>query len=78
VLIGIDDGPVRLSDVERMLTGETPSDDLFRAAAALAADRPMAADALVTETYRRHLAGVLARRSLAVACARAANGGGHA
>ncbi|MEQ8804809.1 MAG: hypothetical protein RIE16_03460, partial [Rhodospirillales bacterium] len=58
-------------DVEAMMIGETPSDALFRAAGALAAARPMAGDALVTEAYRQHLAGVLLRRSLANACARA-------
>tara|TARA_R110002072_G_scaffold174664_1_gene330170 strand:+ start:3745 stop:4620 length:876 start_codon:yes stop_codon:yes gene_type:complete len=71
VLIGVDDGPGRPTDVEAMMIGETPSDALFRAAGALAAARPMAGDALVTEAYRRHLAGVLLRRSLANACARA-------
>ncbi|MEQ9360273.1 MAG: FAD binding domain-containing protein, partial [Rhodospirillales bacterium] len=71
VLIGVDDGPVRPTDVEAMMIGETPSDALFRAAGALAAARPLAGDALVTEAYRQHLAGVLMSRSLANACARA-------
>ena len=71
VLIGVDDGPVRLNDVEDILTGELPSDALFAAAAAMAAARPMSGDALVTEAYRQHLSGVLLRRSLANACARA-------
>ncbi len=71
VLIGVDDGPVRPTDVEAMMIGETPSDALFRAAGALIAERPMAGDALVTEAYRQHLAGVLLRRSLASACVRA-------
>ncbi|MEP0340099.1 MAG: FAD binding domain-containing protein [Alphaproteobacteria bacterium] len=71
VLIGVDDGPVRPTDVEAMMIGETPSDALFRAAGALIAERPMAGDALVTEAYRQHLAGVLLRRSLANACVRA-------
>lgn len=75
VLIGVDDGPVRLGDVEDMLTGEPPSDALFAAAAAMAAARPMSGDALVTETYRQHLSGVLVRRSLAQACTRAKEAG---
>jgi carbon-monoxide dehydrogenase medium subunit len=75
VLIGVDDGPLRLRDVEEMLTGEAPSDALFAAAAAMASARPMSADALVTETYRQHLSSVLVRRSLANACARATETG---
>lgn len=71
VLIGVDDGPLRLGDVEDILTGEAPSHALFAAAAAMASAHPMAADALVSETYRQHLSGVLVRRSLAQACARA-------
>ncbi|MEQ9555578.1 MAG: FAD binding domain-containing protein [Rhodospirillales bacterium] len=71
VLIGVDDGPVRPTDVEAMMVGEMPSDALFAAAAAMAAARPMSGDALVTESYRQHLSGVLLRRSLASACARA-------
>ncbi|MEQ8228320.1 MAG: FAD binding domain-containing protein [Rhodospirillales bacterium] len=78
VLIGVDDGPVRLTEAEDMLCGETPSEDLFRAAGALAAGRPMASDALVTEAYRQHLAGVLVRRSLANAYSRAAKEMSHA
>ena len=75
VLIGVDDGPARLGDVEDMLTGEPPCDALFAAAAAMAAARPMSGDALVTETYRQHLSGVLVRRSLAQACTRAGEAG---
>lgn len=75
VLIGVDDGPRRLSDVETMLLGETPTLALFREAGDLARRQPMLADALVSEAYRQHLADVLVRRSLASAAARA---GGHA
>lgn len=71
VLIGVGDEPLRLRDVEDILTGEPPSAALFAAAAAMASARPMSADALVTEAYRQHLSGVLVRRSLARACARA-------
>ena len=71
VLIGVDEAPVRLSDVEEMLAGEAPSEALFRAAGEAAARRPMMGDALVGEEYRQHLAGVLLRRSLAAAAARA-------
>ena len=78
VLIGVGDGPLRLHDVAEMLTGETPSDALFAAAAAVTSSRPMSADALVSEAYRQHLAGVLVRRSLANACARAGKEISHA
>ena len=75
VLIGVDDGPRRLSDVETMLLGETPALTLFREAGDLARRQPMLADALVSEAYRQHLADVLVRRSFASAAKRA---GGHA
>lgn len=71
VLIGVDEAPVRLRDVEAMLVGEAPSEALFRAAAEGAARRPTLSDALVSESYRQHLAGVLVRRSLSAAAARA-------
>ncbi|MCF3630312.1 FAD binding domain-containing protein [Thalassospiraceae bacterium LMO-SO8] len=71
ILIGVGDGPLRLRDVEDILTDEAPSGALFAAAAAMAAARPMSADALVTEAYRQHLSRVLVRRSLTRACARA-------
>jgi len=75
VLVGVDDGPRRLSDVEPMLLGETPTLALFREAGDLACRQPMLADTLASEVYRQHLADVLVRRSLASAAARA---GGHA
>jgi carbon-monoxide dehydrogenase medium subunit len=71
VLIGVDDGPVRLTDVETMLTGETPSDALFAAAGEAAAALPMSEDALVTEAYRRDLSRALVKRALANAARRA-------
>lgn len=71
VLIGVDDGPMRLAEVEEMLVGEIPGDHLFRAAGAAARKREMLADALVTSAYRQHLAEVLVRRSLARAAERA-------
>ena len=71
VLIGVDYGPMRLGDAEAMLIGERPSTELFRAAAACATGRSMLDDALVSETYRRHLASVLVKRSLERASERA-------
>lgn len=70
-LIGVDDGPMRLAEVEEMLIGETPGDAVFRAAGAAAGKREMLADALVTSAYRQRLAEVLVRRSLARAAERA-------
>lgn len=74
VLIGVGDGPRRLPEVETMLTGETPSPGLFAEAAELAGAGEMAEDALVSATYRRHLAKVLVRRSLDNAAQRARGG----
>ena len=71
VLIGVDDQPVRLRDVEDMLTGETPSESLFCDAGALASKHDMMGDALVTSAYRKQIAGVLVRRSLTQAVKRA-------
>lgn len=69
-LIGVDDGPIRLGDVETALVGETPSEDVFQAAGNMAAKRELMGDALVTSAYRQKLADVLVRRSLARAAER--------
>ncbi len=74
VLIGVDIGPKRLADVEAMLAGETPGEDLFRAAGALAAKHEMMGDALVTAAYRQRVADALVRRSLTRAADRAGEG----
>ena len=71
VLIGVDYAPRRLTDVESMLLGEAPSEELFRAAGAAGAAGEMMEDALVPESYRKQLASVLLRRSLASAASRA-------
>lgn len=71
VLIGVDDAPRRLGHVEDLILGEGAERALFAEAGATAAADPMAEDALVSEKYRQHLAGVLVRRSLGVAAARA-------
>ena len=75
VLIGVDEGPVRLFDVETMLAGEKPTEALFRAAGDMAAKRDMSEDALVSADYRKHLTSVLVERSLAQSCRRAKEGG---
>ena len=71
VLIGVDDGPVRLDDVEKTLIGETPTDDLCRAAGAIAAKHDMMGDALITADYRSRVADAFVRRSLTSAAKRA-------
>ena len=71
VLIGVDDGPMRLGDVEDMLRGETPGEAVFRAAGEAAAGREMMGDALVSAAYRQRLASVMVRRSLSRAAERA-------
>jgi aerobic carbon-monoxide dehydrogenase medium subunit len=71
-LFGVGDGPVLAADAAALLVGEAPSEALFRAAAdaaAAALDPP--ADVHASADYRRHLAGVLVRRTLPRAFERA-------
>lgn len=75
-LFGVGDGPILAAEAGAMLVGEAPSEALFRAAAEAAAaalDPP--ADVHASADYRRHLAGVLVRRTLPRAFARAGGGG---
>src|SRR5262245_12625716 len=68
---GVGPAPLRVEPAEAALVGETPGAELFRRVAALAApsvNRPVAIHA--SSGYRRHLAGVLVRRALAVAAGR--------
>ena len=64
--------PVRLTAVEKMLAGELPSADLYRAAGVEAEKLDAMEDAYVSARYRKHLARVLVYRALekAVASAR--------
>lgn len=57
--------PIRCPDVERMLIGQRPSDDLWQeaAAAASAAIHPDS-DVRASAEYRRHLTRILVRRAL--------------
>jgi carbon-monoxide dehydrogenase medium subunit len=69
---GVGATPMRAESAELMLIGEAPSSELWQAAAETAAaelDPP--SDLHGTTAYRRHLAAVLARRSLAEAHDRA-------
>jgi carbon-monoxide dehydrogenase medium subunit len=63
---------VHLARAEELLRGQTPSDDLFAQAGALAAeDCSPSADGRGPVDYKRHLAGVLTTRALRTAAARA-------
>ena len=71
---GVGFKPVRLSNVERALTGEAASDELFRAACEAARDVEALDDVHAPASYRQHLAAVLARRALETAHRRAQAG----
>ena len=67
-------GPItiQVTRAEEMLAGKTPSEELFVAAGEIAAaDCAPLADGRGTVDYKRHLAGVLSKRALRRATARA-------
>jgi carbon-monoxide dehydrogenase medium subunit len=69
---GVAPTPVRAPAAEDALVGHEPTDDRVARAATLARDAlSPQSDAFVSGAYRRHLAGVLARRALTRAAARA-------
>ncbi len=75
-LFGVGATPLRATAAEALLTGETPGDALFTHAAQAARDaveEPLS-DVHASAEYRRHLAGVLTRRALTEAAARARGG----
>ena len=63
--------PVRLSAAETTLSGQRPSPELFRAAAAEAATLEAMDDPYASADYRRHLARILTYRAIETAAARA-------
>jgi carbon-monoxide dehydrogenase medium subunit len=68
---GVAATPVRARAAEDALVGKEPTAERFAHAATLARDAlTPPTDAFVSGAYRRHLAGVLARRALARAAAR--------
>jgi carbon-monoxide dehydrogenase medium subunit len=69
--LGAGSAPVRVEEAEKLLMGETPSEDLFETAAEAVkrgVDPPH--DNHGTSEYRRHLTGVLTRRGLTAAASR--------
>ena len=76
-LFGVGDRPMLASSCGRMLKGQSPSTEGIRAAADAAAqdDIDPTSDIHASSRYRRHLAGVLTRRALERAFARAHPGG---
>jgi len=71
-LTGVGPTPVRATRAERALAGAAPSDALWETAAdAVRADLEPDGDIHASAEYRRHLAGVLTRRALSDAAARA-------
>lgn len=77
-LIGVGTCAVRVTEAERALVGERPGRSAFAEAAATAArsvDPP--SDVHAPASYRRRLAGVLTRRALELAAARAMPGARH-
>jgi carbon-monoxide dehydrogenase medium subunit len=63
---------IQVTRAEEMLAGKTPSEELFVAAGEIAAaDCAPLADGRGTVDYKRHLAGVLSKRALRRATARA-------
>ncbi len=72
-LLSVGDGPVLAVEAAHTLEGQTPGDEVIRAAAHAAAtvDIDPPGDIHATAKYRRHLASVLVRRALTVAFERA-------
>ncbi|HEY4403798.1 MAG TPA: FAD binding domain-containing protein [Xanthobacteraceae bacterium] len=67
---GLGPAPVRLAKAERLLVGQLPSHEAFRAAAVEAEALEAATDIYVSGAYRQHLARILTYRALEGAVAR--------
>jgi carbon-monoxide dehydrogenase medium subunit len=61
---GLGAAPVRLAKAEKLLIGQKPSHEAFRAAAVEAEGLEASDDAFVTAKYRKHLARILTYRAL--------------
>jgi carbon-monoxide dehydrogenase medium subunit len=68
---GLSAGPARLAGAEKLLRGQRPTHEAFRAAAVEAEALDATDDAFVTAAYRKHLARVLTYRALERAAKRA-------
>jgi carbon-monoxide dehydrogenase medium subunit len=68
---GVSHAPVRLSQVEAYLMGARADEAAFAGAAGLAALTPCDGDEVYPAEYRQELCGVLVRRALVIAAARA-------
>jgi carbon-monoxide dehydrogenase medium subunit len=68
---GLGPAPVRVAEAERLLIGEQPSHEVFRAAAVAAESLEAMSDVYVTSAYRKHLARILTYRALERAVASA-------
>jgi aerobic carbon-monoxide dehydrogenase medium subunit len=67
---GLGPAPVRLVEAERLLVGQLPSHEAFRAAAVEAEAVEATTDIYVSGAYRQHLARILTYRALERAVAR--------
>jgi carbon-monoxide dehydrogenase medium subunit len=78
VYLSVGDGPVEAHHASEMLSGETPTPDLIRAAAekAAAEDVDPGSDIHASAAYRRHLVNILTGRALDQAFQRARNQNG--
>jgi aerobic carbon-monoxide dehydrogenase medium subunit len=61
---GLGPAPMRVEAAERLLVGEQPSHEVFRAAAEAAEALEAMSDVYVTSAYRKHLARILTYRAL--------------
>jgi carbon-monoxide dehydrogenase medium subunit len=68
---GVTPTPMRPAAAERLLIGQKPGSEAYRAAAASLEFIDPLSDAYVTADYRMHLAGVLTRRALEAAALKA-------
>jgi carbon-monoxide dehydrogenase medium subunit len=68
---GVGPAPVRMTEVEQSLVGQTGDAAVFAAAGATCGTMEAMEDAMVPASYRSHLAGVMAKRALTAAYNRA-------
>ena len=64
---GVAVGPVRMTNVEKALMGQTPSEDLFRQLCEECRKVDAIDDVHAPASYRQHLAAVMSRRALVAA-----------